>query len=158
MDYRLKCEPGEINFTAYGFYLFAYDYYGVAKKASEIDFGTRINYPAYFLHCRSIELAIKSALLASKRYTISQIKTHDFCKLLPKLDSFLKSKLLISSKDEELLLKIDSWYKTDRKRFEYFHMDNSGVLISLPDLPAIEDMEKLNNRILSPALVKFVTA
>ena len=89
MNNIITCEPVEINVTPYGFYMFANDYYNVARKASEISFGKRINYPAYFLYCRSIELTIKSVLLASKKYSLDEIKTHDFSKLLPKLDKSL---------------------------------------------------------------------
>ena len=119
MNNIITCEPVEINVTPYGFYMFANDYYNVARKASEISFGKRINYPAYFLYCRSIELTIKSVLLASKKYSLDEIKTHDFSKLLPKLDKSLLKILIIGNSDKQMLNNLDKWYKTDQRMFSF---------------------------------------
>lgn len=161
MKYILKADPIHISITPYGFYSFAFDYYNTAKKASEIDFKKRINYPAYFLYCRSIELAIKAILLASKKYSISEIKTHDFSKLLPKLDRTAKKLLMISDSDVKMLLILDKWYKTDQKRFEYFSLDTSGIFPInsniYPGLPTLKEIDKLTNYMLNPGVIKFVT-
>lgn len=161
MDYGIKCEPGEINVTPFGYYLFALDYYRVAKVASAMDFDERINYPAYFLYCRSIELALKSSLKTSRKFTNQELQKHDFCKLLPKLDAEMERALMITETDKSVLRNLDPWYKTKEKRFEYFKLDSSEIFeiesSKLPKLPDLQVLDILNNKVLGPALVKFVT-
>ncbi|MEN9921407.1 MAG: hypothetical protein RLZZ517_385 [Candidatus Parcubacteria bacterium] len=153
---KIKVEPIKINVTPYGFYVFARDYYQSANTVSAINFKNKIKYPAYFLYCRSIELTIKSVLLASGEYKLNQIKKHDFSKLIPFLNSKLKKILMLNKKDIDLLLNIDKWYKTDQKKFEYFSLGVAIGFEKLPELPSLVDLKSLNSKMLGPQVDKFV--
>ncbi len=154
MDYILKVEPCIIHITPFGFYQFALDYNKAAKAVSKIDFQKRINYPAYFLYCRSIELTIKAVLLASKNFSKKEIHTHDFCKLLPKLGHHLEKVLLLKDVYKNMIFDLDKWYKTDQKRFEYFSLE-TGIpcfIESNKDFPSYQHLksEYLRNKGLIP--------
>ena len=94
-------------------------------------------------------------------FSKKEIHTHDFCKLLPKLGHHLEKVLLLKDVDKNMILDLDKWYKTDQKRFEYFSLE-TGIPSFIesngfPILPTLEDLSSLSNKVLNPAMVKFVS-
>ena len=157
---KIKIKPLKINITPYGFYSFARDYYYSAKAVStlEPELKNKINYPAYFLYCRSIELSIKAVLLASGNVKEGELKRykHDFNKLIPSLTKELKRILMMTRDDEKMLIDIDKWYKTDQKRFEYFSTDTLFDSNQLPILPELSVLDSLSIKMIGPQVNKFV--
>jgi len=168
----MKVQTIYVDTNPYGFYMFSRDYFKAAKVVSNLDFGKRLNYPAYFLYCRSLELIIKSILLATKKYKLEDLMKkkifgHDISKglcLLEKEDS--KNNLVkLSPKNKGIINNLNKWYKTDEKKFEYY-----GLLTGMetfkektikegmyPDLPPLEILEKLFDNFSNPRIVKYIT-
>jgi hypothetical protein len=170
----MKVETLHIDTNPYGFYIFSYDYFKAAQSSSNLDFGKRTNYPAYFLYCRSLELIIKSILLATKKYkskdlAMRKIFSHDILKGLKLLEKDAPDNLIkISSDDKKMINNLNKWYGVDGagKKFEYY-----GLLTGMevfkeetikrgeyPELPSLKDLERLFDKFLNPRIVKYITA
>jgi len=167
--YTIKCE---IDSNSYGFYMFSYDYFKAAKKVSTIDFGKRINYPAYFLYCRALELIMKSILLATKKYKLRDLANknifgHNLLKGLNILEkeNYGNEIIKLSDKERKTISDLNKWYKADEKKFEYY-----GVLKEIeafskkiekkgkyPDLPSLDNIENIFNNFLNLRIVKYVS-
>lgn len=163
MDYKISVATGYLDTRPYGFYRFADDYYRAGKLVSKMRCGNRINYPAYFLYTRSIELAMKSVLLASKKFTVDQLRMklhHDLALILRELTPDFKKKLKITLEDEKVLLTINKWYKTNKKKFEYYDLGTTGIEFladkNYPDLPRTSVLRTICGKMMNPRVLKYI--
>jgi hypothetical protein len=136
--------------------MFARDYFQVAKSAMKLDTGKRINYPAYFLYTRALELLLKSVLLASGTVTKENLKVkckHDFDKILKLFTSDLKENICLEKSDEDVLLTLNKWYKTSEKKFEYYDLMTSGIIsiekTNYPILPDFNVLQSLGEKMIN---------
>lgn len=168
MDVRISTKPLEIDTKPYGFFMFSLDYLKAARAAAGVEYENRTNFPAYFLYCRSLELAIKAILLQGKRYSLKDVKaiSHDLEKGLEKLtqENLLHVPIKFSDKDSRIVSDLNKWYKTDQKKFEYY-----GALTGIetfkrkliengeyPDLPKLSDLDALLTKFINPRVEKYV--
>ena len=168
MDVRIRVKPLELDTKPYGFFMFSMDYLKAARAAAAIEYENRTNFPAYFLYCRSLELAIKSILLQGKRYSLKDVKDvgHNLETGIEKLtqENLLHVPIKFTNKDSRIIADLNKWYKTDQKKFEYY-----GVLTGIeafkkkliekgeyPDLPNLRDLDDLLNKFVNPKVEKYV--
>lgn len=162
MDYKTKIETLHLDTNSYGFYIFAADYFRAGEHVYKLDCGKRINYSAYFLFTRSIELGLKSILLASKIIKIEELKTkcsHDFDKILKFITPDLKKSINLTKEDEKNIITLNHWYKTSEKKFEYYSLSTSGfpfIKSSYPKLPKLEKLRDLNVKFFNPKIKNYV--
>ncbi len=162
MDNVLKVETAHIDTNPYGYYKFSADYFRAADHVYKLDCGNRINYSGYFLFTRSIELMLKSVLLASKVIKTSELKTrckHDLDKILKLLTPDLKRILQLTIDDENNILVLNRWYKTSEKKFEYYSLSTAGlpfIKSTYPQLPDIETLRSLNLKFFSAEIEKYI--
>lgn len=167
----IKPSPGHVDTKPYGFYIFSLDYFKAAQVVSTLDFQNKINCPAYFLYCRSLELIMKSILLATKKYTLRDLANrkifgHD---LLKGLNLLKKEKsgnniIKLSKQDKKMISDLNKWYKTDEKRFEYYALFTGVEMFrkkmiadgKYPDLPPLKTLEKLFDNFLNPRIIKHI--
>ena len=168
----IKISTLHIDTNPVGFYMFSCDYFKAAKTTTTLDLGTRINYPAYFLYCRSLELILKSILLATKKYKLENLRKkvffgHDIFKGLELLKKEWSEYDIIglTSDDEKTIIDLNKWYKIDEKRFEYYEFP-TGTEIGLtktpkgreyPDLPSLGHLDELVNKFLNSRIKKFIS-
>jgi hypothetical protein len=142
--------------------MFAADYFRAGEHIYKLDCGNRTNYSAYFLFTRSIELLLKSVLLADKSIKVTELKTkckHDFDKILKLLTPDLKKLLKLTIDDENNIMILNCWYKTSEKKFEYYSLLTSGLSFiksPYPNLPDLEALRNLNTKLFSPDIEKYV--
>lgn len=158
----IQLGSGNYDTQPYGFYLFACDYFRAGTQVYKLDCGNRINYSAYFLFTRSIELVLKSVLLASKTVTISDLRKntkHDFDKIFKLFKQDLRELLKITVEDEENIMILNKWYQTKEKKFEYYSLETSGLSFiksTYPELPDLGTLKNLNIKFFSPEIKKYI--
>jgi hypothetical protein len=136
--YFIKAENVKLNITPLGFFKYASDYFDTANKWT-VD--TKFSPVPYFLYCRTIELALKSYLLA-KGTELKWIKkklSHDLNKALEHaIKNCLEQVLVVTDDDKKEIAKANEYYKS--KGFEYFLVSNH-----VKGLALLPDLEKLKN-------------
>ena len=134
-----------INFSPLGFYKYAKDYL-IASNA--IHQGESFSPVPYFLHCRSIELALK-AFLATKGLSLKDAKPkygHDLNKLLSSAKrEGISSIVSINTTEEGAIKKANSYYK--KKSFEYFDLIRAAF--GFKDLPDLNILSEFNKKLIS---------
>jgi len=135
-NYVLKAEPAHINVSPTGFLVYATDFLN-AHESYKSD--NAFSPASYYLVCRSLELSMKSFLLA-KGMARQEIKDrrkygHDLKKLLRKAKELgINTISPISDAQEEQIVKANDWYA--RKGFEYFELQN--IVDGRETLPNLE--------------------
>lgn len=140
----IKIEPLKINITPYGFHKYAMDYLDTANKWSDDKHYSPV---PYFLYCRTIELGLKSYLLAKgkKLDWIKQNIGHDLVKGLQNANKNSLNDIFETTFIVENEIKIaNKFYKS--KGFEYFFISNH--LNGLKDLPTIEILREYANQLI----------
>lgn len=162
MDYKLTTKTVYIDTNPYGFYMFAADYFRAGEHVYKLDCDNRINYSAYFLFTRSIELGLKSILLASKIINVTELKikcSHDFDKIFKLFTSDLRKLIDLTKEDEKNIMTLNHWYKTSEKKFEYYSLSTSGLSFiksSYPELPELKKIRDLNVKFFSPEIKNYI--
>jgi len=139
-DIVIKPETGHIYITPVGFWVYAEDY-----LAASVNWKSPREYSPvpYFAVCRSIELALKAFLL-SKGVRMPEIRnpktiSHNLMFALAKAEQLSLSDLVLTTDAEKReLSKGNEHYKQDKKRFEYFDIENLRR-VNLPDLSTLQD-------------------
>jgi len=140
-NYVIKAKTAHINVSPRGFLAYATDFSNAYESyKSDNSFSPA----SYYLVCRSLELSMKSFLLA-KGMTRQEIKDrrkygHDLKKLLRKAEELGINKVSpISDAQEEQIVKANNWYA--RKGFEYFELQN--IVDGRETLPNLEVLTKI---------------
>lgn len=112
---------------------------GLAYKPDDAGFSP----VPYYLICRSIELSLKSFLLARgvRRSELKLKLRHDLMKLLEKAESLcLKRHVRVSREERKVLQDANSFYVT--KKFEYFEDLSVFYITNLPSLDVLSKLAK----------------
>lgn len=130
--------------TPIGFHNYASDFADWANRA-RIEKSKYFSPVPYYLYCRSIELVLKSFLLA-KGMTKKQLKArklgHDLIALLAKAREMGLEDIVVIGSDEEVeLSKANEYYC--KKDFEYFN-----VGFGYYSLPSLSILNELSERLL----------
>lgn len=148
-NYISKAQPIHFNVSPTGFLVYATDFLNAYESyKSDIKFSPA----SYYLVCRSLELSMKSFLLA-KGITRQEIKNeygHDLQKILRKAKELgINTTSPISETQEEQIVKANDWYA--RKGFEYFELQNivDGPE-TLPNLQALAEIARCLVKNLKP--------
>lgn len=141
VNYTLNAEPIHINVSPTGFLFYATDFLN-AHESYKSD--NPFSPVSYYLVCRSLELSMKSFLLA-KGMTRQEIKNtkkygHDLKKILRKAKELgINTISPISDTQEEQIVQANNWYA--RKGFEYFELQN--IVDGRETLPNLEVLIKI---------------
>jgi HEPN domain-containing protein len=139
-NYVLKAELGVLHISPLGFHRYASEFLRAAQGFKISDGFSPV---PYYLICRSIELALKSFLLAKgvpKRTLKERKLSHNLEKVLKKAVSLGLDKVIsIPPQHKEELRKANTYY--DSKGFEYFEVTSAAIgYPNLPDLRVLSDL------------------
>jgi hypothetical protein len=127
-----------------GFHRYATEFLRAAQRFEPQDEG--FSPVPYYLACRSIELALKSYLLA-RGLSLKQVKcelNHSLVKALQRAsDLGLASLVEVSEAESRLLGEADALYS--KKHFEYF--ENLGLGFQLTQPPDIDELTVLASKL-----------
>lgn len=142
----IKSPPFQAQISPIGFHKYAVDF---INAASSLGLSTEFSPVPHYLYCRSIELALKSFLLA-KGISINELKSkklgHDLEIVLCKAKALGLDKFVtITSEQEQELIKANSYYP--KKGFEYFKATNA--VKGYPALPNLSVLEVLASNLIS---------
>lgn len=144
-DIVIKADPIVIHINPMGFHIYASEFFSAAgEPKSEVPFSP----VPYYLICRSIELSLKSYLIA-KGIPHKELKQrelgHDLVKVLQKAKSLgIESIVQISPQQEIELAKANEYYAS--KGFEYFQV--MKAVTGYRDLPDLSELHELAGMLL----------
>ena len=138
----IKAEPIVLNISPLGFHRYSNEF---LKAAQDFKGEDRFSPVPYYLYCRSIELCLKSFLLAKgvSKVTLKKKLGHNLEKNINKAESLgLSDVVVIATQHRKELKKANEYYVS--KGFEYFEVLKAVTgYRNLPDLSLLSDLASL---------------
>ncbi len=169
-DLVIKAEPAYIDTNPIGSFSFFKDFLDAARASLSIATTFGVNFPALFLYARSLELAMKSVLLAFKKHKTDQLKQkstfgHNLEKGVRLLNESNQKLVIFSKNDTNTISRLNHWYNNENgKMSEYYQLSASVPSFreqnikngNLPEIPDFDQLDDIAEKFLKKTVVNFI--